>query len=147
MDLREELIRVPLFARVPGWGKGAYKGLVGLIDLMPTILALTRTPAPSGLDGIDLGQFVPIRRPPPQRILLSDTWQFRRNGTQFTDLVAAYNGRRKVVLDRLDHGYLAYDQSQPTAPAQPIEGWAVDELVRTMMGYVEETGGTLIQQN
>jgi hypothetical protein len=147
MDLREELIRVPLFARVPGWGKGPYPGLVGLIDLMPTILALTQTPAPSGLDGLDLGKYIPPRRALPERVLLSDTWQFRRDGEQFTDLVAAYNGRRKVVLDRGDHSYLAYDQSQPSAAPRPIEGWAVDELVRTMMGYVEETGGTLIQQN
>ncbi|HEY2733893.1 MAG TPA: sulfatase-like hydrolase/transferase, partial [Polyangiales bacterium] len=53
LTLDEQVIRIPLLARVPGWPVERVKQLVSSLDLVPTILALTHTPAPTFLDGID----------------------------------------------------------------------------------------------
>jgi hypothetical protein len=58
MNLDEAVIRVPLLAQVPGWPAGEVDRLVSLVDVAPTVLALTRTPVPRGLDGIDLSPLV-----------------------------------------------------------------------------------------
>jgi len=53
--LYQELVRVPLVARVPGGREGAReKATVQQIDLMPTLLALAGLPAPGMLPGRDL---------------------------------------------------------------------------------------------
>jgi len=53
--LYQELVRVPLVARVPGGRQGAReKATVQQIDLMPTLLALAGLPAPGTLPGRDL---------------------------------------------------------------------------------------------
>ena len=51
----EELLRVPLILAGPGIPRGVVvEQPVGLIDLLPTILARLALPAPAGLDGLDL---------------------------------------------------------------------------------------------
>ncbi len=141
-DLSEDVLRVPLVARVPGWSPRQVDRPVSLIDLMPTILALTGTPAPTGLDGIDLAEVV-AGRGPEKRILFSDTWQYGRKGASTSDLVTAFDGKRKIVLDRHDHSMLTYDQRDPSAKPVRVEGLAVDQKVRALMGYIEESGGAL----
>jgi arylsulfatase A-like enzyme len=141
-DLSEEVLRVPLLARVPGWPPKHVDQAVSLVDLMPTILAITGTPAPSDLDGIDLAAVL-TRQAAKSRILLTDTWQYAKDGTNFSDFVGAFDGRRKAVLDRRDHSIVTYDQRDPAAKPVRVEGLAVDRLVRATMGYIEESGGTL----
>ncbi|NLH47368.1 MAG: sulfatase [Myxococcales bacterium] len=55
-DLYEEVLHVPLLIRLPGGRSGGTTSdaLVGLIDLYPTIAALTGATAPSYLEGLDL---------------------------------------------------------------------------------------------
>lgn len=142
-DLTESLIRVPLIARVPGWPQGSVQAPVGLIDLMPTILELTRTPAPTWLDGISL---VPLALDPHAartRSFYTDTWQYTRKGEPFTDLVAAFDGNHKVVLNRMDQTTDTFLQrrtpdARPTTP--PIEE---QRLTIELRAYLEETGGSL----
>jgi arylsulfatase A-like enzyme len=141
-DLAEDNIRVPMLARVPGWSPRSVTAPVSLIDLMPTILALTNTPAPPDLDGIDMSPIVKGRRP-PKRVLLADTWQYSRDGQDRLDLSAAFDGERKIVLDRRNHGTVAQDQSYPNSEPLRLEGLAVDRLVRSVLTYIEETGGAL----
>jgi len=71
-----------------------------MVDVMPTILSITKTPAPNGLDGIDLSKLV-RGESMPERVLLSDTWQFGNDNKPFSELVAALDGKHKVVLDRM----------------------------------------------
>ncbi len=142
-DLTESMIRVPLIARVPGWPRGSVNAPVGLIDLMPTILEITRTPAPTWLDGISLARFALDRRHAPARTFYTDTWQYSRKGEPFTDLVAAFDGTHKVVLNRIDQTMATYVQ-RGTPDARPTAApTAEHELTTQLRAYLEETGGTL----
>ncbi|MGD8859941.1 MAG: sulfatase-like hydrolase/transferase [Myxococcales bacterium] len=142
-DLSEEVLRVPLVARVPGWLPRTVTAPVTLLDLMPTILRITHTPGPSGLDGIDLTPLAMGAEPEP-RVLLSDTWQFGNDGEPFNDRVAAYDGRRKVILDRIEHSFRVYDQTRPDAPPLRIQSVTIDRYARSILGYLEESGGRLL---
>lgn len=141
-DLSEDVLRVPLIVRMPGWSPKQIDRPVSLVDLMPTILAATRTPAPADLDGIDLASVLEDRAP-KSRVLLTDTWQYGRDGNNTSDLVGALDGKRKAVLDRRDHSIVTYDQRDPLAKPVRVEGLAVDRLVRATMSYLEESGGSL----
>jgi hypothetical protein len=138
-DLSEQVLRVPLSAHVPGWKPGTVKALVSLVDLMPTILALTHTPAPQELDGINLAKLV-HGHAPERRVLFSDVWQFGSRGRAFTDLSAAFDGKRKLVLNRLDHSFSIYDQAHDDALA-PVEDASGEQLTRQLLSYLEEGSG------
>ncbi|MDH5673686.1 MAG: sulfatase-like hydrolase/transferase [Myxococcales bacterium] len=138
-NLQDGVLQVPLLARVPGWPVQDIQAAVSLVDLMPTILSLTETPAPPWLDGIDLGQLAG-GKPAPKRLLLSDTWQYNRKGERFNDRTAAYDGKRKVVLDRIDHSFSVYDQQRSESEAVRLEGMAIDDFARTILGYIEDAG-------
>jgi arylsulfatase A-like enzyme len=142
MNLDEEVIRVPLLAQVPGWPAGEVERLVSLVDVVPTVLALTRTPAPRGLDGIDLN---PLLRQPSDawRILLSDTWRYEPSGKPSLDYVAAYDRERKLVLDRVGNHLLAFDAYGQPSRQLGGEELAMDPLARAIYGYLDEAGGEL----
>jgi arylsulfatase A-like enzyme len=52
--LHQEVVRVPLLARIPGVAPGRVDGLCGLPDLMPTILDLTGVEIPETVQGASL---------------------------------------------------------------------------------------------
>jgi len=140
-SLEEGTIRVPLIAQVPGWPAARVTHLSGTIDLVPTILALTGTPRPSYLDGIDLAAL--LRAGPAQpRVLLSDTWRFDGDGRIALDLVAAYDGTRKAVLDRLSGVLYGFEQDRDR-PLPRGSGAGSEALTRAIHAYLEDTGGTL----
>jgi len=84
----EEIIRVPLMIRGPGVEGGRRRGLVSLIDLMPTILRFAGVPA-SGLAGR------PLQSSLEQDA--SDRTVFAEGGRDRTLLRAAIQGERKWV--------------------------------------------------
>ena len=58
-NLHDELVVVPLLARIPGRPGGRrLAGPAQLEDLMPTTLALLGLPIPEGLDGVDLSAWL-----------------------------------------------------------------------------------------
>jgi hypothetical protein len=140
--MHDEVLAIPMVAQVPGWKPQVIESPVSLVDLMPTILAVTKTPAPASLDGIDLARLVRGEKL-PERILLCDTWQYGNDGRPYTELVAAFDGKHKVVLDRVDHSFSVYDQTNREAPPLRIEGLANGALARSVLGYLEDTGGQL----
>lgn len=151
MDLREALIRVPLLARVPGWRPQTVDTAVSLVDLMPTILALTATPPPPWLDGLDLSPLVlgdPSQPPFPRRIVFSDNWGYDRRGNPEVDLTGALDGERKLVLDRQDHRFERYLQGELTTdyPSQQTDMLS-GPLMQQLLGYLEETGTSLTLRN
>jgi arylsulfatase A-like enzyme len=89
-DLSEEQLRIPLFVRAPGLRPGRTGQLVSTVDIMPTLLAATRTPRPSSRDFVDLAAPDEVRRP---RILFSDVW-VPDFGIACT---AAYDGSQKLT--------------------------------------------------
>jgi arylsulfatase A-like enzyme len=141
-SLWEGEIRIPLLARVPGWPAVAVPGPVSLVDLVPTVLALTRTPAPADLDGVDLATLVEKRERKP-RIILTDTWHFDAEGRTIVDFVAALDGNQKVVLNRMKNFLFAYDQKREHNRNLRIDRLAKDALTRAVYGYLDETGGEL----
>ncbi len=142
--LQEGEIRIPLLARVPGWPAGPVPGPASLVDIVPTILALTRTPAPPDLDGIDLETLLkaPKGKVRP-RIILADTWQFEADGRKTIDNVAALDGSQKVVLDRMKNIVFAYDQQREHDRNRRIDRLVNDALTRAVHAYIDETGGEL----
>jgi choline-sulfatase len=56
----EPAVRVPMIVRWPGSVPGGRRTdeLVELVDVLPTVFRLMRLPAPSGLQGVDLGPLV-----------------------------------------------------------------------------------------
>jgi arylsulfatase A-like enzyme len=67
-SLHEHQLRVPLLVRKPGGADGGRRvsEMIGLIDLMPTILSLARAAAPEGIHGHDVSALLdgkPVERP------------------------------------------------------------------------------------
>lgn len=140
-DLSEEDIRIPLLAKVPGWKPRYSDQLVSLVDVMPTILALTQTPAPVPLDGIDLGPLVAKPELEHERVLCSDTWRLRRNGELIVDIAAAYNGRYKLAFSRLSGTSFLYDQRGLTERRSLVHARSRSKLSQALWTYLEATGG------
>jgi arylsulfatase A-like enzyme len=143
-SLAEDGIRVPLLIRVPT-GKNLHVfELVSLIDLVPTILDLTETRASKKLDGLSLKRLIdePLARRVP-RILIAETWRYGKSGDLFLDQIAAFDGRYKVVYDRINQSFLRYSQLAPTGRPQMLGPNSRDRLKAFLGRYVESTGGAL----
>ncbi len=143
LAVSEEDIRVPLIMRVPGWKPCRVSQIVSLVDIVPTLLALTGTPAPTGIDGVDLTPWTRDKRLRKERMLISDTWRYRRSDKPTLDLIAGFDGKRKVVLNLVDHAFTAYDQSVLKGIPEALYHPTRDPLARFVLQYVEETGGPL----
>ena len=52
--LYEEIVRLPLLIRVPGYAPGSYSGMSSAVDMMPTALELFGIPAPDWVEGRSL---------------------------------------------------------------------------------------------
>jgi arylsulfatase A-like enzyme len=52
--LFEEVIRVPLIVRAPGFAPRRVRGAVPSVDVLPTVLELLAVPAPEGISGSSL---------------------------------------------------------------------------------------------
>jgi hypothetical protein len=94
-DLFEEGIRIPLIVRAPGVAPRRIAFPASLVDVAPTLLALSGTPSPPGLDGTDLTKL------DHERAVLSDLWRLDRNGKAYLDQVVASDSSFHLTLDRL----------------------------------------------
>jgi arylsulfatase A-like enzyme len=139
-SLDDVILRVPLIARVPGWPIGRVADPVSIVDIMPTILAVTQTPAPAALDGRDLARMAQGLAQPP-RILLADTWQLDAQARRTLEYVAAFDGVNKVIYDRKQHLMMMHERDRD--PGRPLRGNAIDSLSRAILAYLDETGGEL----
>jgi arylsulfatase A-like enzyme len=135
LDLTEELIRIPLLIRGPGCEGGVESQPVSSVDLAPTILGFTNTPAPSGLDGHDLRQ--PL---PPQRAVLTDLWRRKPDGQLFLDATAATGHARRLVHDRLRQTWVVSSLA-PAAGSQRFPIGSVPQLERALGSYLEQPNG------
>jgi arylsulfatase A-like enzyme len=145
--LYDELIRVPMWIRAPGWAGGAYDGSTSLLDVVPTVLELLGLPVPETGDGRSLvgpvEAFLADRKAPPSgRPSLSEE---RRNEgeTGFpgdASLASVRDERWKFVHTRdLRTGEVRqerYDLASDPGETRPVEndpeGWspAFREAVR-----------------
>ncbi len=142
--LEEDGIRVPLLLRLPS-GKNLHVfELVSLIDLVPTILDLTETEVSQKLDGMSLKRL--IEEPLPRRarrILITETWRYTKSGDLLLDKIAAFDGRYKVVYDRINQSFFRYSQLAPGGRPHMLGPNSRDRLKAFLARYLESTGGAL----
>lgn len=136
-------IRVPLFVHMPGVGPKRVSQLASTVDLFPTLLSLTRTPAPAETDGLDLLPFIVGNAAARPRNLIAETWRYTADGEPIIDLIAALDGRRKLLLNSVDQTYRAFDVLQTPEARAPRDKPEVEALRRFLDQYVDETGGAL----
>ncbi|MDX2092398.1 MAG: sulfatase [Kofleriaceae bacterium] len=140
VDMLESDLHVPLFVKVPGGRTGVDHSLVSTIDLFPTLLALTATPAPQPLDGVDLTPLIKANQAIPSRILLADTWRINPHGGFFKDFIAAFDGSRKYVFDRRTQTKQLVDQrDRSDTPPNLLDQEPPGALREALLRYLEET--------
>lgn len=142
IELHPTVLHIPLVIRAPGLTPGQTDRLASLVDLAPTILALTTTPAPAWMPGVDLT--APVE--PPARIITTDTWRYDRHGQPVYDQTATLDGRHMLILDRVrntrrlwaldDHARRPTDLRGET-PADALEAALDAYLTRTAGGRVD----------
>lgn len=139
MNLREGGIRIPLLLKGPGLAAGVRRSPASLVDVMPTLLALTRTPAPRELDGVDL--LGPGG--PSERVLLTDTWRMDDEGELYRDLVGALDGRHKLGFDRLRQDYHLSRQDDPDE-RDLVDTLDAPQLRAAIAEYLEAHGALIV---
>lgn len=136
-DLGEDNIRVPLLVKGPGFPAGPTNELVSGVDVMPTILALTATPAPPALDGRDLA-----RPAPKNRTIFVDTFTRSLEGTYKVDLNAALDSAHKAIFDRQDGTAILQPRGERKHPnLNLLPSRPKPALQRAQMQYLENCGG------
>jgi arylsulfatase A-like enzyme len=143
LTLEEAVIKIPLLVRAPGWPAGHVQTLASSLDIVPTILALTGTPLPAYLDGLDLKQVATGTYNNKPRVLFSDTWRFDAIERLEINYSAAFDGTNKVIMDRINGGVFEFDQRAEMRPPTANDDPAFRTLTRALYGYLEETGGAL----
>jgi arylsulfatase A-like enzyme len=147
-SVREDLLRVPLMMAVPGMEPRRVAAPVSMIDFFPTILALTRTPAPRGLDGVDLMQVARGIVPRRPSGLIADNWQVARMGHIKQDLTCAFDGKLKLVYDRRSKVMSLVSQEQADADRNELLASPEGRKLRsTLFQYLEESGGPVRIEN
>jgi arylsulfatase A-like enzyme len=143
-SVADGVVRVPLLVRVPGWGNGRSSVPVSLVDLMPTILELTQTPAPKGLDGRSITALLEGIEPRVKRALLADTWQYDRLGRLVLAESGAMDGRSKATFDPLRNLWtLEQPEKDGTRVRRAVSPKTKHPLVRALSRYIDQTGGAL----
>jgi len=136
VNLDEGSIRIPLFVSLPHEAPGRSEVVASLVDVMPTILALTRTPAPAHLDGADLVA-LSHDQPVVARTMLADLWRFDADGSVVTDRIAVFDGSHKLVLDRANQA--STFRSQPgDENDHPEDSVDVEHLTAAADRYLEQ---------
>jgi hypothetical protein len=137
-SLEEDTMRIPLLIKIPGAAGGRIDATVSLVDLFPTILALTDTPGPAhSIDGVDLVPLLHGARQRP-RIVLTDCWRYDARGVLAMDWVGVTDGSRFVFYDRLRSA------ATSTVSGAPWQRWLTgsalmaDPLGRVALGYLED---------
>jgi len=139
-SLHDDVLRIPLLARVPGWPRGRTGLPVSLVDLMPTFCELSATPCPVELDGRALGSLLAARAP-AARVLLADTWRFDRAGRLLHAESAAVAGDVKVLYEPRNGNWSRIERSPAGERRIPISPALELPAVRALAAYVESAGG------
>ncbi len=97
MTLSDATLHVPLLIRLPGGQGGGQRvqQLVGLLDLMPTLLELAQVPAPAGLPGRSLAPLLRGGQPIAPRQVIFSEGRFR--------MLSARSAEHRLVFSGLEY--------------------------------------------
>jgi choline-sulfatase len=136
LDLNEGSIRIPLLLKGPGIAPGRVRAAAGLVDIAKTILAVTNTPSPAGLDGSDL------RALQNDRAVLTDLWRQDRDRSVFLDQIVASNADFHLTYDRLMNRTFLTRARDMGAPPKELAVAHPSQLSEPLGAYLESaTGG------
>lgn len=134
VDLREEILKIPLFVRGPGAAPGTTDAPVSLVDVAPTVFEWTRTPLPAGLDGVSL------LHPAARRTPISDVWRHDRSGRVYIDMSGITGESRRLVVDHMLNASFVYSAGDASRPPRLLDEPADPELTNALGRYEEESG-------
>ncbi|MEE2758142.1 MAG: sulfatase-like hydrolase/transferase [Myxococcota bacterium] len=145
VNLHESSIKIPLIIRAPDWPAGRTETLASLVDVMPTMLSLAGAPAASESDGDNLEPYVFGTEPHKDRIRFAETWYLSKDGTPKKDMVAAFDGRYKVVHNRLKSYTKVVDQNDLKRRPKNIglKSTQAKRINKKLEEYIEATSGPI----
>ena len=95
----EETMRIPLFLRCPGLEPARVRGVVSLVDVVPTVLALLEVPSlPDRYDGIDLAEAARTGAAPARAVGIEAYLPLVSHG--WAPFEGVVRGRHKLVRSR-----------------------------------------------
>jgi arylsulfatase A-like enzyme len=143
-DLKPEILWVPLLMRGKGIEPGKVSTPVSVVDIVPTILGLTETPAPMGLDGVDLRKTMANDPASKGRSLHTDTWRMNIKGTFDIDMSAVSDGKHTLVLDRKNNDLVLRTVCDKAMKVTNLYGKVQSKVLEDeLFKYEEETGGAV----
>jgi arylsulfatase A-like enzyme len=93
-----DVTHVPLIVRHEGWPVGRSPAVASVVDVMPTILTLTETPVPAGLDGVLLRDLFEGRA--QRSVAFAETWSLDRDGDLRYHVIAAVDAELSLLHDQ-----------------------------------------------
>ncbi len=140
----ESVARIPMLLSIPGVEPRRIRSPVSSLDLFPTILALTNTPAPAGLDGVDLLPLAKgLRRDDGGRIVMSEAWVVDGADRVVSNKLTLTDGRYRLTRDfitRTDR-VLEVSTERATHSERNLLGRVdVDHLKLALEDYLQQTG-------
>jgi hypothetical protein len=141
VDVSEATIHIPMFLRAPGLAAGSTTRVVSLVDIMPTVLAMTDTPGPPVMDGRDL-RAVLTSSAGSQRVVLSELWGFNSKGDISRNYIGALDGTHKLILNIKNESKTLYRQADRYSAQKPnlLDKVKVPHLERALDIYLDQSG-------
>ena len=147
----QEVIGVPLIVAGPGVDAGVrVEEPVSLIDVFPTLLALTGLSAPAGIDGRDLGPLARGEAPSESRFLFAEADHNNVvNGEKVQDLLRMVrSGDWKLQLDTVSGAVELYDLASDPGETRDLSESEPDRtalLLERLKAFLEaEASGSRI---
>ncbi|MBN93640.1 MAG: hypothetical protein CL928_06120 [Deltaproteobacteria bacterium] len=141
--LSESVARVPMLLSVPGIEPRRIHMPANTVDLFPTVLSLTQTTPPSGLDGMDL---MPVLRgdvEEPKRTVISEAWMVGKNDRIVSNKIMVTDGQHRFQRDfvtRTDE-VLALSNERGGRPGiNLLDEVDVSHLEGALERYLDQTG-------
>jgi arylsulfatase A-like enzyme len=132
-SVEEGTAHIPLLVSLPGVAAGRSNALVSSVDVFPTVLSLTASPLPGGLDGRDLSAVISGQAVDPSRVVLMDGWVNDNNDGLPFNRVAALGATRRMRWDLLD-----FAESAGNQPSVDVPDLGEDQRLRaTLTDYLE----------